>query len=246
MMVYARRFDCRKIFRKAGLQYENVRMLRIVSRSSESFNDRQEAGRLLGSELKDYAGKKTVVLGVPRGGVIVASALTSVIGAELDIVLSRKLGAPGNPELAMGAIAEDGKVFLNENLLAYIGAGNNYIQEEKKHQLAEITRRVDLYRKVRPKVSLKGRIVIITDDGLATGATMQAAVLAVRQESPEKLIVAVPVAPGETLEKLESDADEILCLQAPAFFAAVGEFYKSFKQITDEEVLAVLREKGVS
>ena len=214
--------------------------IRVISQSDEPFVDRIEAGRLLGKELKKFHGKKAVVLGIPRGGIIVGREIARALDADLDIVLSRKLGAPGNPELAIGSVAEDGKLFLHEKLQAQLYVPDDYIQQQKKQQLSEIARRIARYREVRPKVRLEGRIVIVTDDGLATGATMQAALWAARHEGPATVVVAVPVAPGETVRKL--DADEIVCLRTPPNFMAVGQFYMHFEQVEDEEVLEVLKE----
>lgn len=214
--------------------------VKIISNSNEPFKDRVEAGSLLAAALDTYKGRKAVVLGIPRGGMVIARELAKALDAQIDIVLSRKLGAPGNPELAIGAIAEDGKFFLQEGMPAGLHE-NSYVEKEKEHQLSEIKHRIKLYRAIRPKVKLAGREVIITDDGLATGATMQAALWVSRQEKPKKLIVAVPVAPEDTVMRLAKDADEIICLRAPMFFAAVGQFYTHFNQVEDEEVLSLLR-----
>lgn len=213
----------------------------IVSRDDEQFLDRVQAGVMLGRELKKFRGKDIVVLGIPRGGVVVASSLAGEIDARIDIVLSRKIGAPGNAELAIGAISEDGKVFLNEAVKLRAVADASYLENEKKHQLGELARRVAMYRKVRPKIPLKGKTVIITDDGLATGATMQAALWSTRQEKAGKLVCAVPVAPEDTASFIAQDCDELIILRMPYFFAAVGQFYKNFEQTSDEEVVAILK-----
>ena len=156
--------------------------IRIISQSDEPFADRVEAGRLLAKELDDLRNKRAVVLGIPRGGLVVAHVLANNLNGYLDIVLSRKLGAPGNPELAIGAISEEGKIFLNDEVVLMTGTQKEYIQREKKLQLEEMSERAKIYRKVRAKVSLQNKDVIITDDGIATGATMRAAVLTARQE----------------------------------------------------------------
>lgn len=215
--------------------------LRIISNSSQSFRDRQEAGRLLAQELLDLRGRKVVVLGIPRGGIIVARELARALGAELDIVLSRKLRTPGYPELAMGSVAEGGEVFLNDSVVQEVGVSQSQIQQEKAVQLAEIARRRELIRKVRPKVPLKGKTVIVTDDGVATGATLQAALWSARQEQPESLIAAVPVGSEDTVRRLSADTDEMVCLRAPPFFSAVGQFYIRFDQVEDEDVLKILK-----
>ena len=176
--------------------------LRIISSSEEPFADRIEAGRLLAKELNELRNKRTVVLGIPRGGLVVGYVLARALNAFLDIVLARKLGAPGNPELAIGAISEEGKIFLNEEVVLMTGTQKEYIQREKKLQLEEMSERAKRYRKVRAKIPLQNQYVIITDDGIATGATMRAALLTVSQEKPKRLIVALPVGAEESLGNL--------------------------------------------
>ncbi len=217
--------------------------LKILSNREESFRDRQEAGRLLAQELIGLRGKRAVILGIPRGGIVVARELAQVLDADLDIVLSRKLRTPGQPELAMGSVAEDGYIFLNDLVVREIGVSKDAIQGEKELQMAEIARRSEMIRKILPKVPLKGRDVIVTDDGVATGATFQAALWSVRQEEPQKLIAAIPVGPDDTLMKLSEDADELICLRSPPFFAAVGQFYQRFSQVEDEDVLEIMKEE---
>lgn len=185
-----------------------------------------------------------VVLGVPRGGIVVAREIAHALQADLDMVLAHKLGAPGNPELAIGAVCEDGKLFLDEEISSYMGVDDDYIKREKSRQLQEIARRVKRYRSVLPKIPLAGRVAIVTDDGVATGATLQAALWAVRQENPKKIVAALPVGPQETLEKLSRDADETICLQAPPFFSAISQFYSYFNQVEDEELLEILQEES--
>jgi putative phosphoribosyl transferase len=216
-------------------------MLRIVSESSKPFEDRREAGRLLAQEMKDLANKNVVVLGIPRGGVIVAAELAAGLNAELDIVLARKLRTPGHAELAMGAVAEDGSAFLNDKVINWLDIGHATIDQEKSQQLLEIQRRSRLIRSVRPQVPLRGRIAVITDDGVATGSTTQAAIWAMRQAGPARLIAAIPVGAVETIKRLADDVDDMICLRAPEYFEAVGQFYRDFRPIEDEEVLEVLR-----
>lgn len=218
--------------------------IRILSRRGTPFVDREEAGRLLADELSEYRGKKAIVLGIPRGGIIVAHEIARKLDAEVDIVLAHKLRTPGHEELAMGSVSEDGKLFLNRDVVGELGIGETYIQQEKAQQLTEIGRRTALFRGARPKIPLKGRIVIVTDDGVATGATTQAALWAVRLEQPEKLIAAVPVGPEDTIRILAKDVDEMLCLRTPPFFAAVGQFYQQFYPVDDEDVVKILREEG--
>lgn len=216
----------------------------IVLHSEEAFQGRREAACLLAEELKKFQGKNAVVLGIPRGGLLIAEEIASRIAADLDIVLSRKLGFPGNSELAIGAVSEDGHVFLNEMIAAEFGDKDSYIQQEKARQMEVITRRIAQYRNILPKAPLKGRIVIVTDDGVATGATMQAALWAVQQEKPQRLIAALPVGPADTLQKLAEDADEVICLRCPQFFAAIGQFYYDFTQVEDDEVLEILKKEA--
>ena len=216
--------------------------VRIISTSSTRFANREEAGRLLAAELNEYRTQNAVVLGIPRGGIVVAREIARTLDAELDIVLARKLRTLGFEELAIGSVAEDGKLFLNQEVVEEFGVEEAYIQQEKVHQLAGIKRRIELFRLVRPKVPLNGRIVIVTDDGVATGATAQAALWSVRLEQPEKLVVAMPVGPDDTIRRLAEDADEMLCLSAPPLFSAVGQFYEQFNPVEDEDVLRILGE----
>lgn len=218
--------------------------LRIVSRSSEPFKDRQEAGRILGAELKRLDGKDAVVLGIPRGGLIVASEVAHILRSELDVVLAHKIGAPGNSEFAIGAICEDGSEIIDESVASQVGADKSYIQETKKRLLEELESRKAFYRKVCPKAPLEKRVVILIDDGLATAATAQAALWFVRAQAPKSILAAFPVASMEGLKKISGHADQVFCLRAPDYFSAVGQFYLEFPEVTDKEVLSILgREK---
>lgn len=217
--------------------------LRIISHSGEPFRDRQEVGQLLAWELRNLPGRNLVVLGIPRGGIIVAQGLAQTLDAELDIVLAHKLRAPGHPELAMGSVAENGKTFLNDQVVSELRISDHYIEEETAAQLAEIKRRARLVRRVRPRVPLKGKIVIVTDDGVATGATTQAAFWAVRQEKPALLVAAIPVGPEDVVRRLAKDVDEMVCLRTPPLFSAVGQFYLRFEPVDDADVLKILREE---
>jgi len=222
--------------------------LDILSRSGEPFRNRDEAGRMLAVQLSRYKGRDVVVLGILRGGIVVAREIAVALGADLDIVLSRKIGAPGHAELAIGAVAESGRVFVNEAIASHTGAGGEYIEREKERQVREIERRVEMFRDGLPKVDLTGKTAIVTDDGIATGATMTASLWSLRQEGPEELIAAVPVASEDRLRNIAEDADETICLRAPDEFFAVGQFYEDFRQIDDEEVRMILKEyvKGPS
>jgi len=216
-------------------------LITIILHSDEPFRNREEAGSLLAGALNGLGGAGTVVLGIPRGGVVVASQLSRILKANLDIVLSHKLGAPHNPELAIGAIGESGKVFLDKSIASLTGSDEAYLEAEAKRQSAEIKRRAEAFRKILPKRELKARTVIITDDGVATGATMQAALWAARQEKPKRLIAACPVASSEAIERIEGYCDEVIVYRLPDFFGAVGQFYRDFGQTTDEEVMAILK-----
>ncbi|MBI2831101.1 MAG: phosphoribosyltransferase [Chloroflexi bacterium] len=219
--------------------------LRIISRSGERFDDRREAGQLVSRELLELRGQNAVVLGIPRGGIVIAREMAQALEADLDIVLARKLRSPGHEELAMGSVAEGGQVFLNDMVIQELGVTKDYIEKEKARQMAEIARRAEMIRKVRPKVPLEGRTVVVTDDGVATGATLQAALWAARHEQPKRIIAAMPVGSEDTVRRLAEDADEMLCLRAPPFFVAVGQFYVRFEPVEDEDVLEILKEESL-
>jgi len=205
------------------------------------FTDRLEAGRLLGQQLKRRPLRDPLVLAIPRGGVATGLALAEELGAELDVVLSRKLRAPYQPEYAIGAISEDGHLLLDAHAAAACEADEAYLEREKRHQLAEIARRAKLFRTVRPQASLSGRSVIVTDDGIATGSTMIAALQTARAKEPHELIMAVPVAPPQRLRVLRRLCDDAVCLLSPESFRAVGEFYEDFSELNDDEAVALLR-----
>ena len=216
-------------------------VIRIISKSGRPFADRKEAGSLLAKELEGYSGPETVVLGIPRGGLVVAEAIACALNADLDIVISRKLRAPGDPEYAVGAVNENGGVFI-EGAFSKAGGGlDDYIAKEKEYQLKEIKRRAELFRGIRPRAGLKNKNVIIVDDGLATGSTMHAAIRSARLEGPGKIIAAVPVSPEDTIAKISAIADETVCLRVPSDFYGVGQFYSDFTQVEDADVLEILR-----
>ncbi len=218
--------------------------IRIVSRSDERFRDREEAGRLLSLELREFRGVNPVVLGVPRGGVVVAQALARELEAGLDVVLAHKMRTPGHPELAMGAVTETGRMIVNAALVDDLGIAKGDIEKEKTRQLVEIKRRSDMFRRVLPKLPVKGKVAIVTDDGVATGATTEAALWALRQEQPERLVAAIPVGPSDTIYRLAEIVDEMVCLRSPQFFLAVGQFYQRFDPVEDEDVLKILTEES--
>lgn len=204
------------------------------------FSDRVEAGRRLAEALKGYEGREVVVLAIPRGGVVVGYQVARRLGAPLDIIAPRKIGAPYNPELAIGAVAEDGTIILDEGLVRRLGVTESYIGEESERQREEIRRRLRLYRGEAPYPDLKGRVVILVDDGVATGSTAKAALASIRRRGPEEVVVAVPVAPPSTARELEGEADRVVCLYTPEPFYAIGQFYRDFSQTSDEEVVRLL------
>lgn len=208
------------------------------------FQDRDEAGWMLVERLRGTKTEKPLVLGIPRGGIEVGAAIARGLGCELDVVLSRKLRAPHNPELALGAVSETGEVYLNHFAAAMTDAGDAYIEAERKRQVAEIDRRKAMFRAVRPQVDVRDRTVIVTDDGIATGATMIAALKTVRAAGAREVVVAVPVGAPDRIDALRPLCDRIECLIEPADFWAVGQFYRNFEQVSDERVVELLREFG--
>jgi putative phosphoribosyl transferase len=211
--------------------------------NDQVFADRHEAGERLAEALSEFAGQDVVVLGVPRGGVVVAASVADRLGAPLDIVIPRKVGAPGNPELGVGAVAE-GVEILDDRLLDVLGVGEDYLREEISAQQEEIRRRSEAYRGGRARVDLSGKVAIVVDDGVATGGTAIAAVRWARRQGASKVVLAVPVAPGEALERLRREADDVRALAAPEPFYAVGQWYANFPQVTDEEVVELLSNRA--
>src|SRR5205823_4466878 len=205
------------------------------------FPDRVEAGRLLGVKLSKYAGRDDViVLGLPRGGVPVAYEVARALHVPLDVFIVRKLGVPGFEELAVGAIASGGVRVLNEDVARALPNAVDIIEAVTAKETAELQRREQSYRDGRPAPELRGKTVILIDDGLATGATMRAAVKALRQRGAAKIVVAVPVGPPDTCHEIEEQTDETICLSTPEFFQAVGQYYEDFSQTTDEDVRELL------
>src|SRR6059058_1087277 len=196
-----------------------------------AFPDRAEAGRVLGLKLSKYAGRDDViVLGLPRGGVPVAYEVAQALRVPLDVFIVRKLGVPGFEELAVGAIASGGVRVLNEDVVRALPNANQLIESVTEKETVELERREQTYRDGRPAPELRGRVVILVDDGLATGATMRAAVAALRQRAVAKIVVAAPVGAPDTCRELEQEADETICAIAPEFFQAVGQYYEDFSQ----------------
>jgi putative phosphoribosyl transferase len=207
------------------------------------FRNRAEAGRALAAQLGAYAGREdAIVLGLPRGGVPVAAEVARELGAPLDVFLVRKLGVPGREELAFGAIASGGARVLNRDVVASLGIDSETIEAVAAREQTELERRAEAYRGTAEPPEVRGRTAILVDDGLATGASMRAAVEAVRGLEPERVVVAVPAAAPQTCDELAADVDEIVCLLRPEPFFAVGMWYADFSETTDDEVRALLQE----
>ena len=206
------------------------------------FDDRRDAGDALAERLEHYRGSNALVLGLPRGGVVVAAQVARRLEAELDVVVARKLGAPFSRELAIGAVTANGGRFLNEDVLAAYRISEAYIEAVTVGERAEARRREADLRGRRAAPSIAGRVVILVDDGLATGATMRAAVRSVRQHRPRRIVVAVPVGAPESCAALREEVDDVVCLREPPDFGSVGRFYRDFSQIDDAEVRMLLAE----
>lgn len=204
-----------------------------------AFQNREEAAHLLAQRLTKYRGFNPLVLAIPRGAVPMAKIIADTLGGELDVVLVRKLGAPGQPELAIGAVDEQGQVYLSDQA-EMLDISPDYLAAEKEAQLGTLRARRAAYTPLRSPTDPAGRVVVVVDDGVATGATLIAGLRAVRARKPARLVAAVAVAPRETFRKIAREADEIVCLEVPTVFFAVGEFFADFSAVTDEEVAAVL------
>lgn len=207
------------------------------------FSDRIDAGKQLGRKLEFLKGQDPLILSIPRGGVVVADAIATVLDCKLDIIVSRKIGAPQNPELAIGAVLHDGSYFPNSEVVKMLQVPQSYIDLEKSIQMKEIERRLINYRGSM-QYNLENKIIVIVDDGIATGATILVAALWVKKQKPKKVIIAVPVGSKDSIQKLKKIADEVVVLHSPDFFSAVGEFYKDFEQVEDESVLGIMRKYG--
>ena len=207
------------------------------------FTDRIEAGNLLSDALFKYKNlSNVVVIGLPRGGVIVAQQVAKNLNVPLDVTCPRKISAPYSPEYAIGAITETGEGILNKEAIAHLSISQNYIDQAIREEKTEAINRIERFRKGQPPRDLKNQIVIIVDDGLATGYTMKAAIQSIKTNAIKKLIIAVPVSPADTLEEIRLMVDEVICLTVPSLFQAVGQFYQHFDQTTDNEVIKSLEE----
>jgi predicted phosphoribosyltransferase len=205
------------------------------------FRNREEAAQLLAQRLMAYRGHHPLVLGIPRGAVPMAKIIADALEGDLDVVLVHKLGAPGNPEFAIGAVDESGQVSLGPHVQR-LGISEDYVAAETAAQLETLRTRRAMYTPIRPPISPAGRLVIVVDNGIATGASMLAALRAVRAQQPARLIAAVAVAPPQTLERMGQEADEVVCLEAPEELYAVGLWFEDFSQVTDAEVVAILQQ----
>lgn len=204
------------------------------------YDDRADAGRRLADELETRNYPDPVVIAIPRGGVPLGVEVVERLNAPLDLVVPRKIGAPGNSEYAIGAVTEDGSVVTNESAMRGTGATEDYVERAAEEQRAEVQRRLDEYRGDRDPVDVEGKTAILVDDGVATGTTLKAAIKSIRKRDPAKLVVAVPVGPPSSVQELRSLADDVICLDTPRGFGAVGQYYRSFPQTTDDEVKRLL------
>ena len=208
--------------------------------SRSLFRDRAEAGRKLAAALSEFKGRNLVVLGIPRGGVVVADEVAKALGAPLDIVVTRKIEAPGEPEYALGAVTQEGDVIMDRQAAESLGASQEYLDDQVKKKRVEVNERMKKFRGETPYPELEGKVVIIVDDGIATGSSVAAAVMSVKKRRPKEIVVAVPVAPKDAVETLTGDGNRVVCLETPGPFLAIGEFYGVFDQVEDEEVKHVL------
>jgi putative phosphoribosyl transferase len=208
------------------------------------FKDRVEAGRKLAEALKRYRGKDVIVLGIPRGGVVVANEVAKELEAPLDIVVSRKIEAPGEPEFALGAVTQEGEVIMDRQAAESLGATPQYIDDQIRKKREEVKDRMRMLRGDAPYPELEGRTIIIVDDGIATGSSVSAAVMSVKKRRPKEIIVATPVAPKDAVETLSEDNTKVVSLETPSAFLAIGEFYQDFGQVEDIEVKRIIDESS--
>lgn len=211
------------------------------------FTDRKEAGEKLAEKLSAYKNSRdTIIMALPRGGVVIGFEIAKDLHLPLDIVVPRKIGAPYNPELAIGAITEDGQGIFHQEIIEMYGISPTYIAQEIEKEKKEAQRRLKLYRNNLPPTNLQGKTVLLVDDGIATAATIRAAIISVRVKQPSKIIVVTPVISPDSLEKIRKEVDEVIVLDAPYDFRAVGQFYKYFPQTTDEEVINLMKKLNQS
>ncbi|QZP39747.1 phosphoribosyltransferase [Halobaculum magnesiiphilum] len=208
------------------------------------FEDRNDAGDRVAALLAERGVEAEIVLAVPRGGLPIGRAVADRLGVPLDIVSARKIGAPWNPELAIGAVASDGSVWLNEELIADAGIDDEYVAERREREREAAREKVDRYRGDRPPLELAGKRVVVVDDGVATGATMHACLRQIAAADADRIVLAVPVAPPDTLARLAAEVDDVVCVETPSSFGAVGQFYRIFDQVTDEQARSYLTTDG--
>lgn len=209
------------------------------------FRDRVDAGKKLGSAMKQLGGCGVVVLGLPRGGVVVASEVADALGASLDVIVTRKIGAPGEPEYALGAVAQDGEVIIDRQAAESLGVSREYIDAEIGRKRKEVKERTNRFRGDTPFPSLEGKVVVVVDDGMATGSSVEAAIMYLKKRRPKELIVAVPVAPADVVRALADGGTKVICLETPEPFFSIGEFYEDFGQVEDDEVRWILERRRV-
>jgi len=205
------------------------------------FKDRREAGQKLAQELEGKNYDSPVVIGIPRGGVPLAEEVAETLHAPLDIIVPRKIGAPGNPEYAVGAVTEDGTVVRNEEAVQRTGADQDYLERAAEQELKEVKRRLRKYRGDRQPVDIEGKTTILVDDGVATGTTLKAAIKSAKKRNPANIVVAVPVGAESSIQDIKQEVDEVICLETPGLFGAVGQYYRSFPQTPDEEVVEAMK-----
>jgi len=208
------------------------------------FRNREEAGKKLAGALKEFMGKDVVVLGIPRGGVVVANEVAKALGAPLDVVVTRKIEAPGEPEYALGAVTQEGEVIMDRQAAESLGASPAYLDDQVRKKREEVKERMERLRGDKPYPRLEGKVVVIVDDGIATGSSVSAAVMSVKKRRPKEVIVAVPVAPADAVEMLAEEGARVVCLETPGPFLAIGEFYGDFDQVEDLEVKRILDENS--
>lgn len=209
------------------------------------FKDRIEAGQKLALALEKYKRQKEVIiLALPRGGVVVGFEVAKALDLPLDLVVPRKIGAPGNPEFAIGAITEDGEGIFNEEVIRDYGISKEYLDKIIEEEKKEAQRRLKIYRGERASLNLVGKTIILIDDGIATGLTMRAAIKSIKVKNPKKIVVAVPCGAKDSINQIKKEVDEVVCLDAPIFFGAVGAFYENFEQTTDEEVVNLMKNQN--
>lgn len=208
------------------------------------FRNRAEAGSKLAGALLEFKGKDVVVLGIPRGGVVVANEVAKALGASLDIVVTRKIEAPGEPEYALGAVTQEGDVIMDRQAAESLGASPAYLDDQVRKKKEEVKERMERLRGDAPYPSLEGKVVVIVDDGIATGSSVSAAVMSVKKRKPKEVVVAIPVAPADAVEMLAAEGTRVVCLETPGPFLAIGEFYGDFDQVEDLEVKRILEERS--